>query len=53
MRIIVMKSDNKNYWYKDKVGKVYKVEGESQPGRDSWITKDGIIRKSDCEVIEK
>ncbi|BDR82532.1 hypothetical protein [Clostridium tetani] len=49
MKIIIM-NGNKDKWYSSKVGKVYKV----QEIRDkSYVTKDGVIRKEDTEVIEK
>lgn len=49
MKIIIM-NGKKNTWYEKKVGKVYKV----QEIRDkAYITKDGVIRKEDAEVIER
>ncbi|MDS1004961.1 hypothetical protein P9J83_15865 [Clostridium sporogenes] len=50
MKVIIMKCCNKDFWYKDKIGKTYKVEELSWPGKD-YITKDGIIRKEDAEEI--
>lgn len=50
MKIIIMKCCNKKFWYNNKIGKAYKVEELSWPGKD-YITKDGIIRKEDAEEI--
>lgn len=52
MKIIIMNCDNKYFWYKDKIGKTYKVEQLSWPEKD-YITKVGIVRKSDSQVIER
>ncbi|WP_163220772.1 hypothetical protein [Clostridium sporogenes] len=50
MKVIIMKCCNKDFWYKDKIGRTYKVEELSWPGKD-YITKKGIIRKEDAEEI--
>lgn len=52
MRIIIMKCDNKYFWYSTKIGKTYKVEELSYPSKD-YITKARIIRKKDVQVIER
>lgn len=52
MKVMIMKCNNKDFWYKDKIGKAYKVDELSWPDKD-YITSAGIIRKSDAEVIER
>lgn len=41
---------SKSSWYKDKIGKTYKVVREKAY---SYLTKDGEVSKKDAEVIEK
>ncbi|MET7041057.1 hypothetical protein WBZ18_03540 [Clostridium botulinum] len=50
MKVIIMKCSNKDFWYKNKIGKTYKVEKLTYPAKD-YISKDGIIRKEDAEEI--
>ncbi|WP_164968181.1 hypothetical protein [Clostridium tetani] len=49
MKIIIM-NGKKNTWYEKKVGKVYKVQ---QIRDKAYVTKDGVIKKQDAEVIER
>lgn len=49
MKILIM-SYNNSSWYKNKLGKVYKVQAVKE---NSYVTKDGLISKKDVEVIEK
>ncbi|MDP4144147.1 MAG: hypothetical protein Q8936_06625 [Bacillota bacterium] len=50
MKVIIMKCEDKSN-YKDKIGKVYKVMGQSET---TYFTKEGLfIKKSDCEIVEK
>lgn len=48
MKIIIM-NGSKSSWYKDKIGKVYKVQAVKE---DGYITKDGLVLKLHAEVIE-
>ena len=48
MKIIIM-NGNRDTWYAKKAGKVYKVQATK--GR-AYVTKDGVIRKEDAEIIE-
>lgn len=48
MKIIIM-NGNKDKWYSGKVGKVYRA----QEVKDVYVTKDGVVKKQDAEVIER
>lgn len=47
MKIIIM-SSNKNSWYSKKLGKTYDVK---EIKKDSFLTKEGLVRKSDAQII--
>ncbi|MCD3223799.1 hypothetical protein [Clostridium botulinum] len=47
MKIIIMRSD-RNSWYSKKLGKTYDVKDIK---KDSFLTKDGLIKKSDAQII--
>lgn len=49
MKIIIM-NGNKDTWYSSKVGKVYKVQ---QIRNTTYLTKLGVVRKRDAEIIER
>ncbi len=49
MQIIIM-SYSSYSWYKNKIGKVYKIQSV-QDG--NYVTKDGTINKGDAEVVGK
>lgn len=48
MKIIIMNS-NRNSWYSNKLGKVYDVK---EIKKDGFLTKDGLVEKSDAQIIE-
>ena len=50
MKVMIMKCGKEYYWYKNKIGKQFKVEELSWPGKD-YITKAGIIRRADAIEI--
>lgn len=47
MKVIIMNSD-KNSWYSKKIGKTYDVK---EIKKDGFLTKDGLIKKSDAQII--
>lgn len=50
MKVMIMKCARKDYWYRDKIGKQFKVDGLSWPNKD-YITKQGIIKRSDAVEV--
>ena len=50
MKVMIMQCARKDYWYKDKIGKQYKVEELSWPDKD-YITKQGIIKRADAVEV--
>lgn len=49
IKIIIMSCSNGS-WYKEKIGKVYKVQAIKG---NTYITKDGAVLKKNAEVIEQ
>ncbi|NMA58162.1 hypothetical protein [Clostridium cochlearium] len=51
MRIMILKSSNDYYWYKNKVSARLNVFALDKRG--NYKTKEGVILKEDAVVIEK
>lgn len=52
MKIIIMKAE-KTDWYCDMIGKTFKVCMYDYKHYLVWGKNNKLIKKSDCEVIEK
>jgi hypothetical protein len=49
MKVLIIKCGDSNLWYNRKVGNIYEVE---KSFATNYRTKEGCIKKEDCEVIK-
>ena len=58
MKVRIVKCSNKNYWYFDKIGRIYDIDdiyeklGDKKSGLYLLKGVDNLIFKNDCETIE-
>jgi len=60
MKVKIIKSSGKDYWYKDSIGEVFDVRPGSSPtlssGSGFWVLDDNYCRHidgQDCEIIQE